>query len=209
MKSDYYPPKFKSAEFHCPFCRVFAHQVWENMFIHQRVATLLPIESSVCAHCQKRAYWIAGRMIFPDEAPIEPAHPDLPEECLQDYEEARSVFSRSPRAAAALLRLSLQKLMPHLGEAGKNINSDIKSLVSKGLPALVQKALDYCRVVGNNAVHPGEIDVNDTPDIAMKLFSMLNFIVEDRITRPKEILSLYSELPEDDRKTIDERDSKK
>jgi hypothetical protein len=99
--------------------------------------------------------------------------------------------------------------MPHLGETGKNINDDIKSLVSKGLSALVQKALDYCRVVGNNAVHPGEIVINDTPDVAMKLFSMINFIVEDRITKPKEIEALYNELPEDSRKQIESRDSHK
>ena len=136
-------------------------------------------------------------MIVPSEAPVEPLHPELPEDCKLDYTEARDVFSRSPRAAAALLRLCIQKLLPHLGESGTNINNDIKSLVGKGLPPLVQKALDYCRVVGNNAVHPGEIDLNDTPEIAAKLFQMINFIVEDRITRPKEIELLYAELPPD------------
>jgi hypothetical protein len=148
-------------------------------------------------------------MVFPDQSPIELPHPDLPADCQPEYHEARNIFSRSPRAAAALLRLCVQKLMPHLGETGKNINDDIKSLVSKGLSALVQKALDYCRVVGNNAVHPGEIVINDTPDVAMKLFSMINFIVEDRITKPKEIEALYNELPEDSRKQIESRDSHK
>ena len=147
-------------------------------------------------------------MIIPQEAPVETAHPDLPPDCLAEYEEARAIFARSARAAAALLRLCIQKLLPHLGETGKNINEDIKSLVSKGLPSLVQKALDYCRVVGNNAVHPGEIDLNDTPDIAQNLFRMINFIVEDRITRPKEIESLYNQLPEESRKAIEKRDNK-
>jgi Domain of unknown function (DUF4145) len=118
-------------------------------------------------------------MIIPQEAPVETPHPDLPPDCLTEYNEARAIFARSPRAAAALLRLCIQKLLPHLGESGKNINEDVKSLVSKGLPSLVQKALDYCRVVGNNAVHPGEIELNDTPDTAQNLFRMINFIVED------------------------------
>lgn len=164
---------------------------------------------SLCAHCEAWTFWYRGKMVVPSEAPVEPAHPDLPEDCRVDYTEARDIFSRSPRAAAALLRLCIQKLLPHLGEVGKNINEDIKALVSKGLPPLIQKALDYCRVVGNNAVHPGELDLNDTPEIASKLFQMINFIVEDRITRPKEVEALYQELPVDARTAIDKRDRPK
>lgn len=147
-------------------------------------------------------------MVVPAEAPVEPPHPHLPEDCIAEYTEARDIFARSPRAAAALLRLCIQKLMPHLGEKGNNINDDIKALVAKGLPTMVQQALDYCRVVGNNAVHPGEIELNDTPDVAQRLFEMINFIVEDRITRPKEIAELYGKLPEENRKAIEQRDGK-
>jgi len=165
--------------------------------------------ASICNHCARWTYWHGSKMIVPSEAPVEPAHPDLPEDCKPDYGEARDIFARSPRASAALLRLCIQKLMPHLGETGRNINDDIKSLVAKGLPPLVQKALDFCRVVGNNAVHPGEIDLNDSPDVAAKLFQMINFIVEDRITRPKEIDALYSQLPEGSLEAIEKRDQPK
>lgn len=147
-------------------------------------------------------------MMVPSDCPVEPPHPDLPEACHPDYEEAREIVSRSPRGAVALLRLCLQKLMPHIGEEGKNINDDIKSLVAKGLPSLVQQALDFCRVVGNNAVHPGELNINDTPEIANHLFRMVNFIVEDRITRPKEIETLYSKLPHGAINAIAKRDGK-
>ncbi len=81
-------------------------------------------------------------------------------------------------------------------------------MVRKGLAPTVQKALDVVRVVGNDAVHPGQINLNDTPEIAGSLFKLLNYIVEDRITRPKEIDELYSSLPEDKRRWIEDRDGK-
>ncbi|WP_197053860.1 DUF4145 domain-containing protein [Chitinibacter sp. ZOR0017] len=137
-----------------------------------------------------------------------PPHSDMPAEIIDEYNEARSIFAKSPRASAAMLRLAVQKLVKILGEKGENINQDIKALVEKGLPVQVQQALDFCRVVGNNAVHPGEINLNDSPEIAQNLFSMINFIVEDRISRPKQIENLYMSLPEGARKSIEKRDEK-
>lgn len=148
-------------------------------------------------------------MLVPTAAPVASAHAEMPEDCLGEYEEARSIVALSPRAASALMRLALQKLMTVLGEKGKNINDDIKSLVGKGLPVLVQQALDFCRVVGNNAVHPGEIELNDTPEIAHNLFAMMNFIVEDRIARPKQIHAMYLNLPDATRNAIAARDTPK
>jgi len=210
MKSTYYPPLYGKDQFHCILCNVYARQVFCAMYIQGNNLGETWLKSdfwaSKCTHCGKWTFWHLSRMIVPSEAPVEPPHQDLPEDCRADYVEARDVFSRSPRAAAALLRLCIQKLLPHLGETGKNINDDIKELVQKGLPPLVQKALDYCRVVGNNAVHPGEIDLNDSPEIAAKLFQMINFIVDDRITRPKEIADLYSELPTGALTAIEKRD---
>lgn len=146
-------------------------------------------------------------MVVPSESPVPPPHPDMPDSCVGEYQEARDIVAKSPRAAAALLRLCVQKLMVELGEKGKNINDDIGSLVRKGLPVEVQQALDYCRVVGNNGVHPGEIELTDSPKIAHSLFEMLNFIIEDRISRPKKITDLYNILPEGALKAVEKRDT--
>jgi len=207
MKEKYYPPKFNEKQFHCIYCGVFARQDWYPSFIQPLHWEETEIQVSICSHCKKQAYWFGEKMVVPAETPIEPPHPDLPDDCKSDYVEAQSVFAQSPRSSAALLRLSIQKLMKHLGEKGENINDDIKDLVAKGLPPLVQKALDYCRVVGNNAVHPGEIKIEDSPEIALNLFKMINYIVEDRITHPKEIEKLYGALPENSRKAIEKRDT--
>jgi hypothetical protein len=102
--------------------------------------------------------------------------------------------------------LAIQRLMPHLGEAGKDINTDIGNLVKTGLPVVIQQSLDCLRVIGNESVHPGEFNVNDTPEVAASLFELVNLIVQDRIAHPKQIQSLFAGLPASKLKGIADRD---
>ncbi len=118
-------------------------------------------------------------------------HPDMPEGVSNDFEEARQVLPLSPRGACALLRLGVQKLCVDLGESGKNINEDIAALVKKGLLPQVQQSLDFLRVVGNNAVHPGQLDLKDDEPTALHLFTAMNLIVEQLISAPKHAAALY------------------
>ncbi|KWA25356.1 hypothetical protein WT38_08690 [Burkholderia territorii] len=135
-----------------------------------------------------------------------PAHELFPAAARGDYEEAREIFARSPKAAGALLRLCLQKLLVELGQKGKYINDDIGELVKAGLPVFVQQALDYCRVIGNNAVHPLEINLDETPETAIVLFEMLNVIVDHQIAQPQRIAAYYATLPDGARAAIERRD---
>ena len=204
----YYPPTHKHKSFHCMFCGVFAVQHWSYLVRGGSNSIDKHVTLCSCSHCGGESYWHDEKMTVPCEAPVPPAHIDMPEGCEPEYDEARSIAAKSPRAAAAIMRLALQKLLLILGEKGSNINDDIGSLVQKGLPVEIQQALDFCRVIGNNAVHPGEIEINDTPEIALTLFEMLNLIVEDRIARPKKIQEAYNKLPEGARAAIEKRDEK-
>ena len=153
--------------------------------------------------------WVHDHVLYPPVQEGVAPNDDLPPDILRDFNEARSIVGLSPRGASALLRLCIQKLCMHFGEPGDNINSDIASLVRKGLDARVQKALDIVRVVGNEAVHPGQIDLNDDRDTANNLFGLVNLIVEKMITEEKHISSLYNALPEDKLKGIEARDRPK
>ena len=150
---------------------------------------------SECYNCKKIAVWVHGNLVFPGQRVGPIPNIDLPQELITDFEEARSIVGNSPRGAAALMRLVIQKLCAHLGEKGKNIDDDIASLISKGLNPLVQKALDVVRVIGNEAVHPGTIDFKDDSNTALRLFGLVNAIADQMITHPKSVQEMYDQLP--------------
>jgi hypothetical protein len=150
---------------------------------------------------------IESELVYPGYSHGPPPVDGMPDDVRADYDEARSLASLSPRSAAALLRLAVQKLCKDLGERGENINHDIGQLVKKGLPSDVQKALDIVRVIGNNAVHPGELDIRDTPEVCVQLFGLINMIVERMIIVPKKLDELFSSLPQGTLRAIDNRDS--
>lgn len=210
MRQEYIPPTFQLSAFHCPLCNVYANQNWDDLgravygkYHYQKVS------GCICVHCEKESLWYEDKMVYPDFEGVQSPNQDLGEEVQSDYREAASILQKSPRGAAALLRLAIQKLCGELGEDGKNINTDIKNLVAKGLPSAVQKSLDVVRVIGNDSVHPGQIDLRDDIETAKALFRLVNLIAEKMITEPKEVEEIYNSLPEDKRKQIEERDGHK
>jgi hypothetical protein len=203
----YTPPKLDLSAFNCPHCGAFAKQFWGDAKAHLASwVSAKGLKIAFCAHCNNHSVWQEATVVFPDSSAAPLPNKDLPPEMLADYAEARSILSRSPRGAAALLRLVIQKLCKHLGEPGKDINTDIGNLVKKGLPSSLQKAFDTLRVIGNNAVHPGQIDLKDDAQTAHGLFQLVNIIAEKMISEPKEIDRMYEMLPESATKAIGKRD---
>ncbi len=204
----YVAPKVFAGSFTCPHCGAISQQQWraiswhgdhygDNKFNAIRIGT--------CTHCQKNTLWIEDQMYYPDTGTAPFPNPEMPGNVRNLYLEAASIASKSPRGAAALLRLSVQVLCKELGEKGVNINDDIKNLVTKGLPEIVQQSLDIVRVTGNEAVHPGQIDTDD-PEVVAKLFDLLNIIIEYMIALPKRVSGLYSALPSNAIDSVKKRD---
>lgn len=164
---------------------------------------------ATCSTCGDVSLWVNKEIVYPKQVPIDLPNEDMDTEIRELYLEASRIVQDSPKGATALLRLALQLLLKQLGKPGQNINSDIKELVAEGLSPKIQHALDLLRVVGNNAVHPGQIDLNDGRDIALKLFHVLNFIANELLTKPRELALLYADVvPEEARKHIERRDGK-
>lgn len=214
----YYAPQFKQPAFNCPFCQVLTSQHWSiKMISHCKETQANGVEkdssyllsgcySAKCNHCNQISIWVDNKMVFPPTGNVEQANPDLPIDVLANYNEARDIVNLSPKGSVALLRLALQKLMKHIGQKGSNLNEDIADLVRQGLPIQLQQALDSVRVIGNHAVHPGQIDLNDTPETAIALFSFINIICEYFITNPKKIAEVFGSLPDKDKQNIQKRD---
>ena len=196
-------------DYHQEAIEKFLNHVNKNL--ESMLQAVIPPELTFaeCQSCEKVSLWINRIMVFPKNITIESPNIDLSDEIKNLYVEAASILSDSPKGATAILRLALQKMLIQIGKDGKNINNDIKELVSEGLSPKIQKSLDLLRVVGNNAVHPGQISIDDNSDIAIKLFRVLNIIADEMITRPKEVEKLYDDIiPEETKVHIEKRDKK-
>lgn len=217
--------QFEKSSFNCPLCGAFAEHKWSYAKKLDKKSLDYAIKSerteeqikelvfSDCHNCKKHTVWLdigkgEYKMVYPTGGSAPLPNSDLPENIKIDFEEARNIVELSPRGASALLRLCIQKLCIHLGEKGDKINEDIASLVRKGLPNTIQQALDIVRVIGNNAVHPGVLDLNDDKDTAYKLFVYVNYISDMMITKPKEINETYNlKIPESTKLAIEKRDN--
>ena len=227
-------PQLGLESFSCPHCGAIAHQTWfrtalvsythdktkpnirsankhvlftENLHCGmQSHPNLVNASASRCYSCGAFALWIQEQVIHPENSIGITPHDDIPDVIRDDFIEAASIVDKSPRSAAALLRLCIQKMMPLLDVQDSNLNDAIGKLVKKGLDKKIQQALDVVRVVGNNAVHPGEIDLKDDKATALQLFSLINLIVATMISAKKQLDEMYASLPSGALAAIKKRD---
>ncbi|OFP82867.1 hypothetical protein SABVI_1507 [Streptococcus anginosus] len=219
-----------SKAFQCPVCSGFSSHLWKyepvdiNSDFNESIKFIIIAQ---CQACNQFSIWITNEipitysptpvlnksdtsltLIFPNVAEgIPKPNNDMPNDVKEIYIEAGEVLNISPRASAALSRLAIEKLVTHLNAQGKDLNTQIGNLVSKGMPIEIQQMLDSVRVIGNNAVHPGQIDIKDNEELALSLLNFINLIVDNRITQPKKILDIYNLLPESYRNSIKRRDN--
>lgn len=169
-----------------------------------------------CAVCNALTIWRHATIVYPGVKGAPAAHPDMPLTAAQLYEEARSVVAMSRRAGAAMARATLERLLRDLDpEATSNLPLDrrierILSQVSSGLG----KVLDVIRHAGNKSVHVAEnfedgvlVLILDEEDEAIVevLFSAINQLVDELVTRPRQYDELFEKLPEGVRRGIDSR----
>ncbi len=205
-------PALNRTAFDCPNCQAFSQQIWFTMWSRRvgQAGNMIALEDfsrSQCTRCGASCIWLNEALLYPATRIDVPPHEDMPDNVRALYEGARTVGGVSRKSAAALIRLALQTLVDHLEPGSGDVNKKIGRLVSKGLDSQVQQAMDVLRVVGNNAVHPGQIDLDGDDDLVPSLFALANLVVEQMISRPKRMQSLYDALPDAARAAIAKRDA--
>lgn len=214
MLKNYIKPEKEKKAYTCPHCCTVSQMEIESHYFQSDVLGnkngLLNIQNRLTIHkckcCGGKIIWVDKDYVYPDIV-AEEVNPDMPDSVKQLYNEAGLIYNKSPRAACALLRLAIERLCNELGETDSKIDNNIGELVKKGLSPSVQKALDIVRVVGNKAVHPGQIafDVDDK-ETAIALMKLVNLITVRMISEPKEIDSMFEQLPEHVKESIEKRD---
>ena len=98
--------------FKCPHCLIVSQQNWQSI-VYSFAGKSNDMIGSVgrCSNCTNYTVWVDEDMVFPKASSAPHPHEEMPDGVERDYVEARLVLDDSPRAAAALLRLSIQRLM--------------------------------------------------------------------------------------------------
>jgi hypothetical protein len=185
----------KAKVFQCPNCGLSARHKWYNIAkgaISKNGASyyegFLPdLYMSLCSKCNRYTLWLNDKIIHPTVSFAPWPTEDMPLDIKDAFLEARAVVTSSPTAASALLRLCLQNLITHLGGIGKNLELDIAKLTKKDLPKKFRDQLRAVRVIGFDAVKPGEINLRDDVNTAVALFHLVNMIVEATISQQKKV----------------------
>ena len=117
----------------------------------------------ICSHCGKVTLWENSKMVYPYGTSIQPSE-YMPKTIVPIFQEAQSITNLSPRAACALLRACLEKLVIKAGGTGDKLFHKIESLK---LSSRMKKLADACRLTGNEAVHGTYYDLDVSKDEAI------------------------------------------
>jgi len=165
--------------------------------IHSKYnSNLQDFDAIQCVVCGNYSLYYQGKMIYPLETNVSKPNEDMPDNVKDIYLEARNVLNISPKSACALLRLALERLMGELDVEGRTLNDKINNYCNNyNSDNRLIKAFHLVRLVGNDVVHSGVLDVDDNEDIARAMFGIINEIVNETITKKNKMDAIFECLP--------------
>lgn len=107
-----------------------------------------------CTNCGEITLWKDEKLVYPSGNKMSP-EACMPDAAKEVFNEAQNIFSASPRAACAMLRMCVERMVDEKGIKGENLEIRINKL---GLPNNLLPLATACRLVGNKAIHTNLID---------------------------------------------------
>lgn len=199
----------------CPFCNatVLSNTIQRYFSYHGTSeepslndACELLVSGTFCPNCRRTIFTakytglkMPKNTIIPIY-PLSPARqfPDyIPESIRQDYEEAYSILSLSPKASATLSRRCLQGMIRDFWKISeRTLFEEITALKDK-IPASQYQAIDALRQLGNIGAHM-EKDTNLIIDIepqeAQYLLKLIELLLQQWYVERHEQEKLYADI---------------
>ena len=163
------------------------------------------VSISYCFSCNEMCLWVYDQLVWPRRAGGPELKPVAPPNVRRECEETSQTLEASPRGAAALLRLAIEKLCKELGVTGESLNEDLAFFVREDVDARVQKVLDAARIIESNAVRPGQIGLGDDRATAETLAGLVNLICEKMILEPRHLQAVYTKLRDGAQTAMEQR----
>lgn len=210
MSKGYVAPEFEAKAFTCPHCDVYAQQTWDvPRFQYMGEVNDQKCVEASCFNCKQITLWVkddthsSRQMVYPTMKIGPLPNPDIPKDIQDDYNEARNIASASPRSACMLLRLCIEKICKEV--EGADLNQKIKKLGDKGFDKDIIISMDTIRVIGGQAVHSLQMNLQDDVSTAKLLFEIVNDISDYMYSRKKRIRKVYKSLPQSKKSAVKER----
>lgn len=108
---------------------------------------------------------------------IEPTPEGLSPKLIPLYGEAMKIVEASPASACALLRMLLQMLIQERGLRGRDLHKDINTLVDRGAPVGLLRALDAIELAGSESRQPNQINLVNGHKDAQNMVMFLHLFV--------------------------------
>ena len=83
-----------------------------------------------------------------------------------------------------------------LGYKKGTLYEKINEFIGEDKGSDLEHSLTSVRVIGNDCVHSGVLDIKDNKAIAIALFNILNYIIEDTLTKKRKIDEIYDIIPD-------------
>src|SRR4030042_5468530 len=103
---------FRAHTFQCPYCGGYAKQKWYNVAkgvmsekgLDYYEGFIPELRLSICPQCNRYALWLNDTILHPALSNAPWPSETMPLTIKEDFLEARTVATTSPKAASALLR---------------------------------------------------------------------------------------------------------